>query len=219
MTGREAGGGRREAKGNTSRLPPLAFHLPSGGVTVPHVAAGSEARSGTACALALAVLLMCVLGGCAARATRTMEVTAYCGCSECAEWERGSWKYLKLDFWHRYVSKGPRKGEVYTGETASGSKPHEPRPGLVSIDSLTHPWMIPIRLVFPWLWFPRDGTVAADTRYYRFGTKMYVPGYGPGVVEDRGGAIKGPDRIDVFFDSHSDALEWGRRHVAVEIER
>ncbi len=48
---------------------------------------------------------------------------------------------------------------------------------------------------------------------------MYVPGYGWGVVEDRGGAIKGPDRIDIFYDSHSDALQWGRRRVRVIIER
>ena len=46
---------------------------------------------------------------------------------------------------------------------------------------------------------------------------MFVPGYGWGVVEDRGGAIKGPDRIDLYFDSHSDALEWGRKRVKVEI--
>lgn len=38
---------------------------------------------------------------------------------------------------------------------------------------------------------------------------MYVPGYGYGKVEDRGGAIKG-ERIDVFFKKHKDALEWGR---------
>jgi len=158
------------------------------------------------------------LAGCSARSTRTMEVTAYCGSSECAGWERGSWRYLKLDFWNRYMSQGPQKGEIYTGKTASGTNPHEPRPGLLSTDSLTHPWMLPIRLVFPWLWFARDGTLAADTRYYGFGTRMYIPGYGRGVVEDRGGAIKGPDRLDVYFDSQGDALRWGRRQLPVEID-
>ncbi|MBS3732567.1 MAG: 3D domain-containing protein, partial [Desulfobacterales bacterium] len=105
----------------------------------------------------------------------------------------------------------------YSGLTASGTKPHEPQPGLFSLDSLTHPWMVPFRLVFPWLWLPKDGTIAADTRYYPFGTHIYVPNYGYGVVEDRGGAIKGPKRLDLFYDSHSDALEWGRRHVDVKI--
>jgi 3D (Asp-Asp-Asp) domain-containing protein len=46
---------------------------------------------------------------------------------------------------------------------------------------------------------------------------MYVPGYGYGVVEDRGSAIKGPRRLDLYYDEHEDALEWGRRNVMVEI--
>jgi 3D (Asp-Asp-Asp) domain-containing protein len=48
---------------------------------------------------------------------------------------------------------------------------------------------------------------------------MYVPGYGWGTVLDRGGAIKGPDRIDLYFESHQEALVWGRRRVQVQIER
>jgi len=147
-----------------------------------------------------------------------VEVTGYCGCGECCGWERGSWKYLKLDVWNRYVSDGPREGETYTGKTASGTKPREPYPGLFSLNSLTHPWMIPVRIIlFPWLLLPRDGTIAADTAYYPFGTRMYVPGYGMGTVEDRGSAIKGANRLDLFFESHQKALEWGRRQVKVEI--
>lgn len=65
----------------------------------------------------------------------------------------------------------------------------------------------------------RQGTIAADTRYYPFGTVLYVPGYGYGRVEDRGGAIKGPQRVDLFFESHQDALEWGRRRVRVQVWR
>ena len=80
--------------------------------------------------------------------------------------------------------------------------------------------MIPVRIVFfPWLLLPQDGTIAADTAYYPFGTRMYVPGYGWGVVQDRGGAIKGPNRIDLFYPSHGRALEWGRQEVEVTIER
>ncbi len=149
-----------------------------------------------------------------------MNTTGYCGCGSCCGWERGSWQYLKLDFWNRYVSYGKRKGKPYTGRTASGTKPREPRPGLFSVDSIIHPWMIPIRIVFfPWLLMPRDGTIAADTRYYQFGTRMYVKGYGWGVVEDRGGAIKGRDRLDLYFDSHHKALAWGRKTVKVRIEK
>ena len=167
------------------------------------------------------LFLGCLINGCAHKqTTKLMEVTAYCGCSSCCGWERGSWTYLKLDFWNRYVSKGPRAGKPYSGLTARGTDPHEPQEGLFSIDSLIHPWMIPVRTVFfPWYFLPEDGTIAADTTYYPFGTRMYVPGYGWGTVEDRGGAIKGPNRIDIFYDSHNDALAWGRKKVYVQIER
>jgi len=62
----------------------------------------------------------------------------------------------------------------------------------------------------------RPGTVAADTRLLPMGTILYIPGYGWGRVEDRGGAIKGK-RLDLFFRSHHDALQWGRKHVDVRI--
>jgi len=116
------------------------------------------------------------------------------------------------------VSDGSSAGRPYTGKTASGTDPREPYPGLFSVDSLVHPWMIPVRILFfPWLLLPQDGTIAADTGYYPFGTRIYVPGYGMGVVEDRGSAIKGPNRLDLFFESHEKALDWGRRQVKVEI--
>lgn len=167
----------------------------------------------------LFVGLLLLLGGCAGHTSRIMETTAYCGCGKCCSWERGSWTYLKLDFWNRYVNAGPDAGRPYSGLTAAGTKAVEPVPGLFSFNSLVNPWMIPVRLVFPWLWLHRDGTIAADTKFYPFGTRMYVPGYGWGVVEDRGSAIKGPDRIDLYFESHQDALRWGRRRVEVQIER
>jgi 3D (Asp-Asp-Asp) domain-containing protein len=61
------------------------------------------------------------------------------------------------------------------------------------------------------------GTIAADTLYYPFGSVMEIPGYGFGRVQDRGGAIKGPARIDLFFDTHEKALKWGRRTVNVKV--
>ena len=171
----------------------------------------------------LSLLMLIVLQtatGCAAKpVSRIMEITAYCGCGECCGWERGSWKFLKLDFWNRYVKSGSNPGGIYTGKTSSGTMPNEPQPGLFSLDSLKRPWMIPIRVVFfPWLLLPEDGTIAADTEYYRFGTRMYVPGYGWGVVEDRGSAIKGSNRLDLYMDSHDKALRWGRRRLSVIIE-
>lgn len=170
---------------------------------------------------AASLFLVCVvlISGCAKQnVARRMEVTGYCGCGNCCGWERGSWKYLKLDFWNRYVTAGKRKGQPYTGLTAGGTEPHSPRPGLFSMDSLKHPWMIPVRIIFfPWLLMSRDGTIAADTQFYSFGTRIYIPGYGYGIVEDRGSAIKGKNRLDAYFDSHKKALDWGRRKVYVRL--
>lgn len=150
--------------------------------------------------------------------TRNFEATGYCWCGECNGYTRGRWLFLKLNFWNRYLNYGPDKGKPYVPRTASGEKLEMYHPGLFSKDSLTHPWMIPARLVFfPWLFMPQDGTIAADTRYYAFDTRMYVPGYGWGVVQDRGGAIKGSSRIDLYFPTHGRANQWGRRRVQVQV--
>jgi len=47
-----------------------------------------------------------------------------------------------------------------------------------------------------------------------FGTKVYVEGYGYATARDRGGAIRG-NRIDLFFESESEARRWGLRTVKV----
>ncbi len=63
---------------------------------------------------------------------------------------------------------------------------------------------------------PGDTFVAADRRY-SFGTEMLIPGYSNSravKVLDRGGAIKG-NRLDVFFATHQEALEWGVKYLEV----
>jgi len=65
---------------------------------------------------------------------------------------------------------------------------------------------------------PGDTFVAADRRY-SFGTEMLIPGYSNGravKVLDRGGAIKG-NRLDVFFATHQEALEWGVKYLEVNV--
>lgn len=47
-----------------------------------------------------------------------------------------------------------------------------------------------------------------------FGTWITVPGYGRAQVLDRGGAIKGK-RLDLYFPTHQEALNWGRQHIEV----
>ncbi len=62
----------------------------------------------------------------------------------------------------------------------------------------------------------RHGTIAADPTVLPFGTRLWVPGYGLGVVEDVGGAIKGR-HIDLWFPSHPAARQWGRQELVVDI--
>jgi 3D (Asp-Asp-Asp) domain-containing protein len=57
-------------------------------------------------------------------------------------------------------------------------------------------------------------TIAADTTR-PFGTKVLIDGH-EYTVQDRGGAIKG-NRIDIYFDSHQDALEFGVQHKEIFI--
>jgi 3D (Asp-Asp-Asp) domain-containing protein len=67
---------------------------------------------------------------------------------------------------------------------------------------------------------PGDTFVAADSRY-PFGTEMLIPGYSnsrPVKVLDRGGAIKG-NRLDVFFATHEEALQWGVQYLEVNVRR
>lgn len=58
-------------------------------------------------------------------------------------------------------------------------------------------------------------TIAMSSKY-KFGTKVEIQGYGTYIVEDRGGAIQG-NKIDIFFDSHNEALKFGRRNLKARI--
>ena len=90
-----------------------------------------------------------------------------------------------------YASCGKNPGDPGYGVTASGMKA---APGVVAVD----PSVIPL------------------------GTRLYIASndgsadYGYAVAGDTGGAIKG-NRVDLFFSSHSQALQFGRRSVTVYI--
>lgn len=58
-------------------------------------------------------------------------------------------------------------------------------------------------------------TVAADNSI-PFGTRIYIEGVGERIVQDRGGVIKG-NRIDLYFDNHQSALNFGRQTKQVTI--
>ena len=59
-------------------------------------------------------------------------------------------------------------------------------------------------------------TVAADTSILPFGTRIYINGC-EYEVQDRGGGIKG-NRIDIYFDDHQEALNFGVRYAEVMIK-
>lgn len=57
-------------------------------------------------------------------------------------------------------------------------------------------------------------TVAASSQF-AFGTKLNINGH-TYTVEDRGGAIRG-NKIDIYVNSHAEALAWGVRYLPVSV--
>ena len=54
---------------------------------------------------------------------------------------------------------------------------------------------------------PKRGTIAADPSVLPYGTRIFIPGYGYGVVADCGGLIQG-NRLDLFMESREEAVNW-----------
>ncbi len=59
-------------------------------------------------------------------------------------------------------------------------------------------------------------TIAVDPTVIPLGTKVYVKGYGYAIAQDTGGLIKG-SKIDVFFDTPQECINWGIKTVEVTI--
>ena len=57
-------------------------------------------------------------------------------------------------------------------------------------------------------------TIAASSQF-AFGTKLVING-NVYTVEDRGGAIKG-NKIDIYMNTHAEALAWGVRYLPVQV--
>ena len=60
------------------------------------------------------------------------------------------------------------------------------------------------------------GRTVAMSSKYAFGIKVEIKGMGTYTVEDRGGAING-NKIDIYFASHQEALNFGRRTVYLRV--
>lgn len=57
------------------------------------------------------------------------------------------------------------------------------------------------------------GRTIAAPKNFPFGTKLMINGH-VYTVEDRGGAIQG-NRLDIYFNTHEEALQWGVKYLEV----
>ncbi|MBU5627367.1 G5 domain-containing protein [Oscillibacter sp. MSJ-2] len=68
----------------------------------------------------------------------------------------------------------------------------------------------------------RHGTVAVDPNTIPYGTKMYIVSsdgsvvYGTAVAEDTGGAIRG-NRLDLYYETYNECIQFGRRNCTVYV--
>jgi 3D (Asp-Asp-Asp) domain-containing protein len=105
--------------------------------------------------------------------------------------------------WSQY----PKKTVTATGYTAgyesTGKNPDHPGYGI------TYSGVKVKRDLF--------STVAADLNVFPIGTILFIPGYGYGVVADKGGAIKG-NKLDLYYDTVDDVYDhWGKQTLDVYI--
>ncbi len=63
---------------------------------------------------------------------------------------------------------------------------------------------------------PSVGMVAVDPNVIPMGSRLYIEGYGYARAADTGGAIKG-NTVDLFMESYSQCINWGRRSVKVYV--
>lgn len=59
-------------------------------------------------------------------------------------------------------------------------------------------------------------TIAVDTSVFPYGTKMYISGYGYAIAADTGSSING-NKIDVYFNTKQEALNWAVKNVTVYV--
>lgn len=105
------------------------------------------------------------------------------------------------------LTQYPKMKVIATGYTAgvesTGKSPNHPEYGI------TYSGVMVKRDLY--------STVAADLSILPIGTILFIPGYGFGVVADKGGAIKG-NRLDLFFNTVDDVYDqWGKKEIDVYI--
>jgi 3D (Asp-Asp-Asp) domain-containing protein len=105
-------------------------------------------------------------------------------------------------------------GLVVALEGSAFGQPQAPRAYKLKVDAVAYSLPGSTALGVP----VRKGVVAVDPKLIPLGTKLHVPGYGPGLAADVGYAIKGKV-IDLWFPSMAKARQWGRRTVTITVYR
>ena len=59
-------------------------------------------------------------------------------------------------------------------------------------------------------------TIAVDPNFIPYGTLLIIDG-NTYIAEDCGGAVKGGDRIDIYFDTHEEAVNFGRKTLTAYV--
>jgi len=103
-------------------------------------------------------------------------------------------------------------GLVVGLEGSAFGQPQAPRAYRLKVDAVAYSLPGSTALGVP----VRKGVVAVDPKLIPLGTKLHVPGYGPGLAADVGYAIKGKV-IDLWFPSMARARQWGRRTVMITV--
>lgn len=105
--------------------------------------------------------------------------------------------------WSQY----PTKKVIATGYTAgyesTGKNPDHPSYGIT----------------YSGVKVKRDlySTIAADLNVFPIGSILFIPGYGYGVVADKGGAIKG-NKLDLFYETVEEVYDnWGKKALEVYV--
>ena len=112
------------------------------------------------------------------------------------------------------VLVGVLSGVVAAGGGSALGQPTDHAPYRLKVDAVAY--YLPGRTA---LGVPvRKGVVAVDPRLIPLGTRLHVPGYGPGLAADVGIAIKGRI-IDLWMPNTAAARKWGRRTVTITVYR
>lgn len=115
----------------------------------------------------------------------------------------------------KVILKEPQKQIVAIGQRQSVSRGGKELQFLKTLEMSSTGYTHTGNKTYTGIW-PTIGTVAVDPKTIPLGTRLYVDGYGYARAMDIGSAIKGK-RIDLFFETRSDALRWGKRPVKVFI--